>query len=142
MRKRILILDDDKNVAKMLGFILNQSGYDVITFTNASQAIEHLRSCACDVALITHSMPRLNALEILSQISQLLPKMPVVILAERGWEASKAMELGIYDFIVKPVDKDELLLTVRNAIQFQEAKSETQQLRKPSDKSEAEHHHR
>lgn len=131
LMKDIVIVDDDKNIAKTLAFILEAEGYEVKTFNDPWRCMEYLLHNRCDLLLADYSMPKSTGIELLSKLKLHQPETAIVIITAYGTVevAVEAMKLGAYDFISKPIDNEKLKITVQNAIRFVELQKENRQLK-------------
>ena len=121
LNSKIFIVDDEAVNIKVVEKFLRKDGYSrFVTTTNASQALDIMRSEMPDVVLLDVIMPGINGLEILKQIrsDSQLKYLPVLILtaASDRETKQKALHLGATDFLPKPVDPDDLHPRVRNAL--------------------------
>jgi len=132
MKNKIVVVDDDKNLAKMLTFILEEQGYEVCEFHDGKSCLRYLHEHDCDLVLTDLRMPDDSGLKILSEIKKYHSDVVVIIITAFGTveTAVEAMKRGAHDFITKPIDKEELIITVHNAVQFRKLLLENQQLRK------------
>ncbi|MCP5043649.1 MAG: sigma-54-dependent Fis family transcriptional regulator [bacterium] len=117
MAERILIVDDDDALRESLELILASEGYQVATACDGSSALERIEEVPIDVVLCDVRMPGLDGFELLPQIARKLPGAPVVMMSAYGTAdlAIEAMKLGAYDYIAKPFQPSEVLLTLRKA---------------------------
>ena len=114
----LLICDDEKNIRRSLAMVLEGESYDVCVAANAGEALRLLENNECDAVLLDVQLPDLNGLEVLRQIKA-LPDSPEVIMISGHANLSDAVEatrLGAFDFLEKPINRDRLLITVRNAL--------------------------
>jgi DNA-binding NtrC family response regulator len=128
----ILVADDDDSLRRVLEFQLREGGYEVLTAPDGLTALETFteQDVAC---LITDlRMPGLSGLELLKRASAIRPETPVVVVTAYGDvnTAVEAMRAGAFDFITKPFNRDQILLTVEKALHFGRAISENRQLRR------------
>ena len=118
--RRILVVDDEEIVLVALRETLRREGYEVATYLNAVEALEALRKDAFAVILTDHQMPVLTGLEFLAQVKEIQPEATrILITAVLNLNTViDAINKGeIYRFIVKPWLREELLATVKNAVQ-------------------------
>jgi two-component system response regulator HydG len=128
---RILIVDDELVVRDSLGKWFTTEGYTVRTVDSAREALSCFQSGAWDVALIDIKMPGMDGIELQLRLHQIDPDLIVIIMT--GYSsvetAVQALKQGAYDYITKPFDPDELVHTVRNAMDHRRAQLEVVQLR-------------
>jgi two-component system, NtrC family, nitrogen regulation response regulator NtrX len=117
--KTILIIDDDKSVRDSLKMILEYEHYEVEFAENGQQGIQKLDRFPADVVLLDVKMSGMDGIEVLIKIRQKSEKLPVVMISGHGTieTAVEATKLGAFDFLSKPLDRDKLLVTIRNALQ-------------------------
>jgi len=122
----ILWVDDEIESLKSQILFLKNKGYEVTPVTNGYDALELLKEKQVDVVLLDESMPGLTGLETLSKIKDLLPHMPVVMVTKN--EAENIMEdaLGaqITDYLIKPVNPNQVLLSLKKILEGKRLVSE------------------
>jgi DNA-binding NtrC family response regulator len=128
---KILILDDDKNFARVLMKELEEEGYEVEKCESSPQALEKLEKDEYDILLLDLNLPGLHGLEVLKKIRMLDLPLEVVIMTGHGTVASavEAMKLGAYDFLTKPFEMDVLKAVVEKAHEKKELRDENLLLR-------------
>lgn len=117
---RILVVDDEEIVLAALNETLRRERYEVVTVSNPLVALEVLRKETFSVILIDHEMPLLTGLELLAQAKEIQPDTPrILITAVLSLDTViNAINKGeVFRFIVKPWLREELLVTVKNAVQ-------------------------
>ncbi|MCP4293173.1 MAG: sigma-54-dependent Fis family transcriptional regulator [bacterium] len=116
---RILLIDDDTSLREVVSFMLTEAGYDVISASNGEQGLEKL-STHPDLVLTDIKMPGMDGMEVLNQIVENNPDgaPPVIVLTAHGTvkQAVEAMKSGAFSYLLKPFARDELLLTVDQAL--------------------------
>lgn len=115
----ILWADDEIDLLKPQLLFLEKKGYEVITVTNGYDAIEEIEeNNTIDVVFLDESMPGITGLETLSKIKALLPNIPVVMITKNEEENVMEEALGaqISDYLIKPVNPHQILLTLRKII--------------------------
>jgi DNA-binding NtrC family response regulator len=121
---RILIVDDDRSIRRSLEKLMADEGYEPLTASDGRQALDSLRGAAAgvDVALLDLGLPELDGLEVLEAARALPGVPPIIVVSARDDMAStvRAMQLGAYDYLVKPLDIDRLKLVVRRAAESRE----------------------
>ena len=132
---RVLVADDDRAVRTALSVNLNKAGYAVTLVSTAEEAIEILRATPHDVLLTDVKMPGMGGLELLSTARTHWPDLRVVVMTGFGsvHDAVAAMKAGAADYIIKPIERDELLLLLDRALQTRAMQRELAQLRKEVD---------
>jgi two-component system KDP operon response regulator KdpE len=117
---KVLVIDDEPPIRKLLRMGLATQGYDILEATNGKTALEQL---AQDPALIILDLglPDIQGHELLRMIRSRNEAVPIVVLSSRGDEAGKvqALDLGADDYLTKPFGMDELLARLRAALRHQ-----------------------
>ncbi len=114
----ILIVDDDPSILRIIRKILHREGYRCMEAASGSEALKLFRNEKLDLILLDLVLPDIDGYEIAKDIFKTNPQIPVIILSAHG-DIQRAVELtkmGLYDFIIKPLDRDRLIVTVRNAL--------------------------
>jgi DNA-binding NtrC family response regulator len=108
---RVLIIDDERNLRISLSMILERAGYLVTEASGAKEALAALKIQSYDLVILDLNMPGMNGLDLLPEIINLYPEMPVIILTGFGSieTAEKAIDCGIRGYMLKPVSPLELL---------------------------------
>jgi two-component system response regulator HydG len=132
MNGRILIVDDDKEMCRLLETTLGKKGYEVAARTTAEEAFELFGAEDFDVVVSDINMKGMNGLELCARVAQNRPDVPVVVITAFGTfdTAVAAIRAGAYDFITKPFEVDVLELTLRRAIQHRVLREEVKRLRR------------
>lgn len=128
----ILIIDDEKEICESIKMILEYENYQVDYSTMGYEGLEKAASNNADAILLDIQMPEINGFEILKKIKEAQNPASVIIISAFGnvENAIKATKLGAYDFIEKPIDREKLLISVRNAIEQASLKKENTELKK------------
>ena len=127
----LFIVDDEATVRNGMALAL-QKDYDVKSFEDAEKALDAVRSQAPDLILLDIGLPGMNGIEALQEIKKLRPETIVIMITafEDIATVVSAMKLGAYDYIVKPVHMEALLVTIRNALETVRLRKEVQRLQK------------
>jgi two-component system KDP operon response regulator KdpE len=117
---KILVVDDEPPIRKLLRMGLTSQGYDVLEASNGKIAIELLAKKPA-LVILDLGLPDIDGLELLRRIRQRDDNVPVVVLSSRGDEAGKvsALDLGADDYVTKPFGMDELFARMRAALRHQ-----------------------
>jgi two-component system, NtrC family, response regulator GlrR len=118
VQDRLLLVDDDTSLLKLLQIRLEAEGYLVDTAESAEQALQQLRNQQADLVLTDLRMEGASGLELFEQIRHFHPGVPVIIMSAQGTipEAVAATQKGVFEFLTKPVDKTQLLSTIQAAL--------------------------
>jgi len=129
---KILVVDDDLGMCGMLSDVLKEEGFSVHTTGESFEASKILKKEEFDVIVTDLKMKGLKGLDLLEVAHKVAPMTPVIIITAFGTieSAIKAMKMGAYDYITKPFQMDELVLTVRKALENRLLKKEVIRLRK------------
>jgi two-component system KDP operon response regulator KdpE len=117
---RVLVVDDEPPIRKLLRLGLSAHGYHVIEATNGKNALELLEKSP-DIIILDLGLPDIQGHDLLRMIRGRNEAVPVVVLSSRGDEAGKvqALDLGADDYVTKPFGMDELLARMRAALRHQ-----------------------
>ena len=117
---KILVVDDEPPIRKLLRTGLGAQGYEVLDAPNGKAALELLAKKP-DLVILDLGLPDIDGLELLRRIRKLQGSLPIVVLSSRGDEAGKvaALDLGADDYVTKPFGMDELLARMRAALRHQ-----------------------
>jgi two-component system KDP operon response regulator KdpE len=117
---KVLVIDDEPPIRKLLRTGLGTQGYQTLDAANAKTALE-LMSDEPDLVILDLGLPDMQGLELLSQIRAQHEDLPIVVLSSRGDENAKvqALDLGADDYVTKPFGMEELLARIRAALRHQ-----------------------
>ena len=127
----ILVIDDEAAQKDVLTGYLKKKGYKIFSASSGREGIEITGRNPVDIILSDFKMPDLNGIKVLEQVKKINPEISFVIVTAYGTveNAVKAMRLGAFDYISKPVDLDELDLMIERVIEHKNLKSENQLLK-------------
>ena len=125
-KDRILWADDEMDLLKPYLLFLEEKGYEVVAVTNGKDAIEICQNESFDIIFLDENMPGLSGLETLAQIKVLDPNVPMVMITKSEEEDIMNMAIGnkIADYLTKPVNPSQILLTLKKNIHKKEIVSE------------------
>ncbi|MGQ9688848.1 MAG: sigma-54-dependent transcriptional regulator [Desulfobaccales bacterium] len=131
MSATILLVDDEPQILQALSGLLNDEDFEVLTAADGETALSLVREELPDLVLLDIALPGRDGLDILKELKELYPTLPVIMISAYGSveNAVKATRLGAYDFIEKPPHADKILLTVRNALEMARLSEENRRLR-------------
>ena len=134
--KRILVVDDEENLRRVTQLKLQQAGYEALTASDASQALDVLSKHPQDLVLTDLKMPGMSGIDLLRKVKEEYPEVIVVVVTAYGTieSAVEAMRLGAYDYIIKPVNSDALKLIVSRALEHHRLQEEVRNLRSAIDR--------
>jgi len=127
--KRILLIEDDRDIVELVRYNLDREGFQVTSATDGSSGLAQVRKSAPDVLLLDLMLPKLSGLEICKEIrrDQSLNRLPILMLTARGEEADRVigLEMGADDYVTKPFSPRELVARVRALLRRAEPPQET-----------------
>ena len=128
---RILVVDDEEGIRKILRQVLEYEGHEVRVAAGGGEALQSYTETRPDLVFMDVKMARMDGLEALDRIREHDPTALVVMVSGHGTieTAVEATRRGAYDFLEKPLDTDRLLLTIRNALQQRGLAQENARLR-------------
>jgi len=128
----ILIIDDEIQICESIKMILDYAGYDSTYTTDAKEGLKKLADDQYSALLLDIQMPEMNGFEVLKKVKVSNSDLSVIIISAHGSveNAIKATKLGAFDFIEKPIDRDKLLLSVRNAVEQSNLLTENKEIKK------------
>ncbi|HPG33021.1 MAG TPA: response regulator, partial [Lentimicrobium sp.] len=116
--RKVLIVDDDVTFCLMLETFLRKNGFDVEQSFSFSDAVKKIKSFVPDIILTDLRLPDHDGLEVLHLSNREAPNTPVILMT--GYAdiktAVQAIKLGAFDYVAKPVNPDEILLTIKRAL--------------------------
>lgn len=129
--RTILLADDDENLRRVLEFQLIEAGYKVLPAADGAEALELFANNDLDCVITDLRMPKLSGLELLEKIKASNPELPVIVVTAFGEveTAVAAVKSGAFDYINKPFNRDDILLTIDRALSFIQTRNENRQLR-------------
>ena len=139
---KLLIIDDERGIRNTLREILTDEGHEVEVAENGKQGLEMAQAKTFDLIYSDIKMPEMDGLEVLKALKNsekdengdatLNGETPIVMISGHGdvETAVQALKAGAYDFLLKPLDLNRILITTKNALESKSLKQETKQLRK------------
>jgi two-component system KDP operon response regulator KdpE len=115
IKRRVLIVDDERAILTVLGIKLRVSGYDVVTASNGKEALEMVRSTCPDILLLDVIMPGMDGFEVLQRL-RAFSEMPVIVISARPENVRQALNVGANDFLAKPLDVDEIVRKIEGLL--------------------------
>jgi len=129
--KRILIVDDEKNMRWVLGQSLSAEGFEVIEAADGKEALAAIAEQEPDVMVLDHRMPAPDGMEVLRRLRSGGATFPVIMLTAHGNVATavEAMKAGASEYLTKPFDLEELKLAIEKSLHYRELATEVERLR-------------
>lgn len=139
--KKILVVDDDLAHAKMLETLMAEWGYGITLADDGDTAVEQVMAQGFDLVLMDMKMVKMSGMEALQRIKAFNPALPVIIMTAYSsvQTAIKALKIGAYDYLTKPLDFDKLQLTIERVFERIYLKSENRDLKKRLKEQDFEH---
>ncbi len=129
----ILIVDDDKDMQFNLKSILDNEGYKSFAVGNGIKAIKEIQSKSPNIVLLDIRLPDMNGMKVLEKLKKTIPEYEgsIIMLTAYGdiKGAIKAMKLGAFDYLTKPFDNEELIITIKKALHTQLLSKEVKTLK-------------
>ncbi|MBI3854406.1 MAG: sigma-54-dependent Fis family transcriptional regulator [Planctomycetes bacterium] len=128
--KDVLIVDDEPGICEALGDLLKRAGRSSASAGDRAAGLERLGSGEVRSLLLDLRMPGVEGLDLLKEVRDRFPRLPVIMITAHGTvkTAVEAMKLGAFDFITKPLDREELLASVGKALRQSDAEDGTSEL--------------
>lgn len=132
---KILIVDDEEGVCSLLQDVLEDAGFETVTAYNAGDALKILENDSPDTMLLDIKLPDADGIKFMEIIKKMGVQVPVILMTAFGTMeiAIQAMRQGAHDYLNKPLNLDELLMTVQKAVKMQQLVSEVAILREELD---------
>jgi DNA-binding NtrC family response regulator len=129
--KRIMLIDNEVGLCRMMEAVLRDQGYQVRSYTRPVQAVAEFTAGDFDLIISDIKMPEMDGLEVLQHVRKRDPEVPVIMItAYATVEMSiQALRHGAYDMLTKPFEPDELCYRVKNALQHHDLLEENRELR-------------
>ncbi len=133
-KKKILVVDDEEIVRYSLVDIVRRHGYDVDDARSAEEALELFSQKKYHLVLTDLVLEGMGGLELLENIKVISPKTLVIVITGYGSikTAVTALRLGVYDYLLKPCDEDELIIRIRRALEMQSYGQEQKRIQEVS----------
>ena len=117
---QVLIVDDERSIRVTLSEFLKNEDYEVNVASDADQALEMLTAENYDVVVTDIIMPRITGVKLLKSIKETAPRVQVIMMTGEPTieTASEAVRTGAFDYLTKPIGREELVKTVANAVKI------------------------
>ena len=128
---KILIVDDEQQIRRILGLMLAEQGFDVAAAASGEEALPLALDFRPDVALLDVNLPGMSGLQTLRALLEQNGKVSCVMMTAYGTirSAVEAMRLGAYDYLTKPFDNDEVTIIIKRALELHRLSHEVEELR-------------
>ncbi len=130
-KKRVLVIDDESSARQTIAFELKDAGYEVIDASRAEEGLKLALDYMPAVVISDIRLEGMSGIELLGKIKSFSNTMQVILITAYGTikDAVNAMSLGAENYLTKPIDMEELQVTVRRAMEKADLLAETQYLR-------------
>lgn len=117
----IVIVDDEEMVLTSINsFLMLETEYDVVTFTSANKAFEYIGKNEVDLVISDYLMPEMDGITFLGKVREIKPEIPRIVLtgyADKENAIKAINEVGLFQYVEKPWDNDDLRIIIRNGIE-------------------------
>ena len=114
-KRKILLVDDERAILKVISIKLTISGYDVVTAPGGREALDMIKAESPDIMLLDVIMPGIDGCEVLERLRS-VSNLPVIVFSARPENARKALSLGANDFLSKPFNVDEMVKRIESLL--------------------------
>ena len=120
MKEKILIIDDEKNICTSLTYAL-EDDYTIFSETNPDKGVEIIKNENINLVLLDLKIGNINGIDILKEIKNINKNIVVIMMTAYGTIESsvEAMKIGAYTYLTKPLNIDELVITIKQALEYQ-----------------------
>ncbi|MDP2182309.1 MAG: response regulator, partial [Actinomycetota bacterium] len=131
MNRRVLIVDDEKNMRWVLGQALSTDGFVVSEASDGKEALSAVAEQPPDIMVLDHRMPAPDGMEVLRRVRSKGHTFPIIMLTAHGnvAQAVEAVKAGASEYLTKPFDLDELKIAIAKALEFSVLAAEVERLR-------------
>jgi len=131
MSIKILIADDEKAIRDALKYVLTEEGYNADTAVDGEEALKKIEDEQYDIVISDIKMPKLDGMEILSKAAEVSPGTFFIIMTAYAsvQTAIEALRKGAYDYLIKPIEFDDLMIRLKHLIDFKKLALENKTLR-------------
>jgi len=132
MRKRIVLIEDEKDIVELVRYNFRKEGFEFSSFTSGKEGLEHLRRHPVDLVLLDIMLPDLDGFEICKRLraEDRMKSLPIIFLTAKGEEIDRVLglEIGADDYVVKPFSPRELVARVKAVLRRQTRPVERQEV--------------
>ncbi len=128
---KVLVVDDVEEIVRFLSRILESEGYKVLSARNGKVAVEIVQKELPDAVIMDIKMPIMNGIEAMKKMKSIIPLLPVIFITAFGEidSAVHAIKLGAYNYVTKPFEQENIIITLKNALNELRLKCEVKKLR-------------
>ena len=122
--KPVIVLVDDEDIVltSLNSFLMLETEYEHVSFTSANKALKYIEENEIDLVISDYLMPEMDGISLLAKVRELQPEVPRIILtgyADKENAIKAINEVGLFQYIEKPWDNNDLLLIIRNGLEKQ-----------------------
>jgi len=130
-KKKILVVDDDKNILRLINVYLEKDEYRIYNATDGNECFQMIEQEMPDVILLDLRIPGMDGIAVMERIKKFYSHIPIVMMSAHGTieVAVDSMKGGAYDFVTKPFDSNRLKVSVRNALLIRSLSQELERLK-------------
>jgi DNA-binding NtrC family response regulator len=135
MGETVLVVDDEKNIRRTLRMVLDGEGFETLEAGSAEEAMPALDEHEIDLVILDVHLPGMSGLDAIEKMREKALGLPIVVVSGHGriQDAVLAVQRGAVDFLEKPLDRDRVLVSVRNALKTSKLEREVKQLRQSAE---------
>ncbi|MDQ3036378.1 MAG: sigma-54 dependent transcriptional regulator [Myxococcota bacterium] len=129
--EQILVVDDEKNIRRTLRMVLDAEGFETLEAASAEEAIAMVAEHDVDLAVLDVRLPGMSGLDAIAELRTTRDSLPIIVMSGHGSiaDAVQAVQRGAADFLEKPLDRERVLVSVRNALRTSRLEREVKELR-------------
>lgn len=130
--RKILVVDDDQDFRRAIVNVIRRAGYGVLQAQDGEDALRSVEKEIPDLILLDYRMPGEDGLSVAANIKRRISAVPIIIITAYAEVSSavKAIKMGVYDYVTKPIDNNDLIFTIKRALERQDLAQEVVRLRK------------
>jgi len=118
----VLVDDEDMVLTSLKSFLDLETDYEVVTFNSVKKALDHITNNDIDLVISDYLMPEMDGIKFLARVREIKPEVPRIILtgyADKENAIKAINEVGLFQYIEKPWDNDDILIIIRNGLEKQ-----------------------
>ena len=131
-KQRVLVVEDDAKTRRLISELVAEQGYEVLGAADGTEALDLVRKNDVNLVVLDYQLPDFDGLKVLEEARKLRPSLPVIMVSGHGTIklAVEATKQGAYDFLEKPLDADQLIVRIKNALERDSLRREVAALRR------------
>lgn len=139
---KVLLLDDDQDIRELLTDYFKPRGYEFISYSSAEQGLDEIvRQSSCslpiDLVITDFRLPNMSGIELIKRLKKIAPQIPIILITAHSSLdlAIEAIQMGAFDFVVKPIQFPQLSISMARAVHFGRLQIENEKLKSKMDES-------